>query len=186
MPRVVPAEWMPKVRTGQIRRLVLHWTAGANFPSEEDKEHYHIVIDRVGKLHRGDHSILDNVNCADDDYAAHTYQANTGSIGLALCGMAGANQKPFAPGKYPINATQWNQALLAAADLCRAYELQPIRHELMMHHEAWQVIGTRNLGKWDISVRTWTPPERWAKMSPAEELRSRVAMLLAEDDERGE
>jgi hypothetical protein len=157
---------------------MLHWTAGAYSPSPEDLEYYHFVIDRTGKPHRGDHSIADNVSTADDDYAAHTRGLNTGSIGLALCGMAGANQHPFAPGKFPLTVAQWNNALLAAADLCRRYKIPPDEQHLLMHCEVERFLGKEQRAKWDVSVRTWVGPAEFAHLTPGEEMRLRVRRLL--------
>jgi hypothetical protein len=161
-----------------MSRLVIHWTAGAGAPSAEDLESYHILIDRVGLPHRGDHSIRDNLNTIDDDYAAHTRALNTGSIGLALCGMAGANRAPFAPGRFPLTRPQWNNALLAAADLCERYGIAPERNTLLMHCEVPQALGVAQRGKWDVTVRTWAGPPEYASLTPGEELRVRVKKLL--------
>lgn len=180
-PKLVPLAWMG---AGRLVRVVLHWTAGSNYPSAEDKQAYHLLIDRVGHIHRGDHAITDNVNCADDDYAAHTRGLNTGSIGVAICGMAGANERPFAPGPYPIKPAQWTAALIACADLCRRYRVKPEPKTLLMHCEVEKTLGIRQAGKWDVGVRgeMWTPPAKYAAMTPGEELRARVKILLAEEE----
>jgi hypothetical protein len=178
MGKYLPDAWLPAV---SMRRCIVHWTAGAGFASSEDLEAYHLLIDRVGHPHLGDHSIADNLRTTDGDYAPHTRGFNAGSIGIALCGMAGANEKPFAPGKYPLTAAQWNSLIFACADLCRRYKLDPVEAELLMHCEVERVHGVRQFGKWDISIRTWDCPQRWRKMTPGEELRARVKILLAED-----
>ncbi len=127
----------------------------------------------------GENSVLDNLNTADGDYAAHTRGLNTGSIGLALCGMAGANEHPFAPGPYPIKVAQWNAALIACADICRRYRIAPDRDGLLMHCEVKAVYGIVS-SKWDISV---LPFDRgaYAHLTPGEEMRLRVTMLLSEE-----
>ncbi len=51
---------------------------------------------------RGDHTIADNVNTADDDYAAHTRSCNAG---VSLACMAGAVESPFHAGKFPMTET---------------------------------------------------------------------------------
>lgn len=168
---------MPPDPKRGMKRLVVHWTAGAGFPSPEDAEAYHLLIDRVGLPHRGDHAITDNLSTADDDYAAHTRGLNTGAIGLALCGMAGANEKPFAPGRYPLTAPQWNNALLAAADLCERYGITPSRQSLLMHCEVEPFLGVEQRGKWDVSVLCFDRG-RWSDWSPGEEMRARVKLLL--------
>lgn len=178
MTRVIPDAWMPLCK---VSRIILHHTGGANFPSSEDKQAYHFAIDRIGKAHRGDHSILDNIDCTDDDYAAHTRGMNTGSVGLAICGMAGANQEPFAPGPYPILPAQWNAAIIAAADLCRRYRIEPMPKTLLMHAEVESVLKVRQAGKWDITIRSWKGPSKWEHLTPGNEMRARVALLMAEE-----
>jgi hypothetical protein len=174
MPLILPADWMP---AGPMQRLIIHWTAGAGFPSPEDGEFYNVLLDRIGRAHLGDHLLTDNLSTADGDYAAHTRGLNTGSIGLALCGMAGASRNPFAPGRYPLTPVQWNNALIAAADLCRRYKLPPDEKHLLMHCEVERVYGIQQRGKWDISVRSWEPG-KWVAVTPGEELRARVKLLL--------
>ena len=182
MPRLVPEAWMPQVNPGQIRRIIVHWSGGANFPSAEDFSSYNILCDRVGHLHLGDHPITEQISTADDDYAAHTRGLNTGSIGFAYCGMAGANERPSAPGPYPIQKAQWNSGLVALADLCRRYDFPPLPKFLCMHCEAPSVHGVSQKNKWDVSV-LYFDRGRWAGLTPGEEMRARVAILLSQADE---
>lgn len=175
MPRVIPEDWMPE---GVLKRIVTHWTAGANCPSPEDLDSYHVLIDRVGHVHRGEHAITDNLSTADGDYAAHTRGLNTGSIGLALCGMAGAHQQPFAPGRFPLTRPQWNQAIIAASDLCRRYRIEPDERGLLMHCEVERVYHVPQAGKWDIACLPFERGEAWEELTPGQELRERVKRLL--------
>ena len=62
-----------------------------------DHEHYHVVVGGTGELDRGDHPISDNSNTSDNDYAAHTKNCNTQSIGISAACMAGAIESPFSP-----------------------------------------------------------------------------------------
>jgi N-acetyl-anhydromuramyl-L-alanine amidase AmpD len=177
MVQVIPAGWMPK---SAAKRIIVHWTGGGSDPSELDKEHYHILIGRKGEPLRGEHAISDNDWTQDDNYAAHTRGANTGSVGLALCGMLGATEEPFSAGKYPLTNAQWNAALLACADLCRQYHIPPEPKRLLMHSEVAHQLGIEQRGKWDINVRTWKAPAAYARLTPGEELRARVRALLSE------
>ena len=36
-----------------MKRIIIHWTAGAWFPNATDKEHYHFLIDKNGKIING-------------------------------------------------------------------------------------------------------------------------------------
>lgn len=177
MPRLIPINWMPECPTGSFKRLVCHWTAGAGSPSPEDLFSYHILIDRRGKVHRGDYSVLDNLSTADGEYAAHVRRLNTGSIAVAACAMAGAKEKPFKPGLYPVTRGQWNNMLLGCADLCERYGITPNPKGLLMHSEVEEVYGVRQNGKWDIDVLVFDRG-RWSTVTPGVELRTRVAMLL--------
>ena len=78
-----------------MKRIVCHWTAGQNKVSELDKEHYHFIVDGNGNVVAGDHTPEDNELTTDDDYAAHTRNCNTGAIGVAVAGMAGAVESPL-------------------------------------------------------------------------------------------
>ena len=71
----------------KIKRIIIYWTAGGWFPNATDKEHYHFLIDKNGKTINGKHKVEDNINCNDGKYAAHCGGGNTGSIGVAMCGM---------------------------------------------------------------------------------------------------
>jgi hypothetical protein len=179
MSRIVPAAWMPDCT---MARIIVHWTAGGPEPSDMDRSHYHLLVTRGGRLVRGDHDISDNVTTRDDDYAAHTRGCNTGSIGVALCGMAGAVEKPFSAGPYPLTKGQWNNALLACADLCERYGIVPNPRGLLMHCEVGEVLGIEQRGKWDVSVLTFDRG-KWSGTTPGAELRARVAQIMGPWDD---
>lgn len=114
--RLIPADWMPDAA---MPRIICHWTAGGPKATNLDRQHYHILIEDDGDLVRGRFSIKDNESTADGVYAAHTRGLNTGSIGLAVCCMAGAQESPFAEGSHPMTERQWQVMAKAVAELCR-------------------------------------------------------------------
>ena len=70
---------MAREARGGIRRIFLHWTGG-HYGTNEDA--YHICIDRNGEAYLNCKSFL--------SFKAHTYEHNTGAIGIALlCGYEG-------------------------------------------------------------------------------------------------
>ena len=71
-----------------MNKIIIHWTAGTNQPNLIDKQHYHFMIDSLGRIYNGNYKVTDNENCKDGKYASHTGGGNTGAIGIALCGMA--------------------------------------------------------------------------------------------------
>lgn len=151
---IVNKEWMPVC---SMKRIICHWTAGGYQSTDLDREHYHILIAGNGKLVRGIPSILDNVSTADGRYAAHTRGCNTGSIGISVCCMAGAQQSPFKPGKCPMLEIQWETMIQVAAELCQAYNIQVTPKTVLGHGEVQAQLGIMQLGKWDPMVLPWNP-----------------------------
>lgn len=152
MKTLVPADWMPPCR---MKAIVAHWTAGAHKASAVDREHYHILIEADGKLVRGDHEISDNVSTADDDYAAHTRHFNTNTIGIAVCCMADANEKPFRAGKFPMTEFQWATMAHVAANLAAQYVIPVDRKHVLQHGEVQKNLEIMQRGKWDCMVLPW-------------------------------
>ena len=170
---IVPEDWMPDCA---MLRVIAHWTAGAYTVSSTDKQHYHIIVDGDGKLFRGDNSIADNVSTADDDYAAHTKNCNTQSIGISVACMAGAIESPFNAGRYPITQLQWETLAQVAAELCRKYDIAVTPYSVLQHGEVEDNLGIAQDGKWDICKLPWEPS--WDTEQVGNDFRSRVTKLL--------
>lgn len=149
---IVPKAWMPKT---SMERIICHWTGGGYKASTLDRQHYHILIEDDGVLIRGLHEISDNAYTGDGDYAAHTRGRNTRSIGISVCCMAGAREKPFKPGKYPMTQTQWERMAEVAAELARAYDIPVTPKTVLGHGEVQANLGTPQKGKWDPMVLPW-------------------------------
>ncbi|MCW5695765.1 MAG: N-acetylmuramoyl-L-alanine amidase [Bauldia sp.] len=147
--RTIPTGWMPPAAA---KRIIVHWTAGAWKASAVDREHYHIMIEDDGNLVLGDRSIADNDSTADGRYAAHTRNCNTGSISVAVCAMAGAVERPFSAGKYPITAVQWATLAEVCAQLAKRYGIPVQRDRILSHAEVQPTLGIAQAGKWDIAV----------------------------------
>lgn len=137
-----------------IHRIVMHWTAGADGVIGLERQHYHLIIDRAGRIHTGTLKPEANVDCRDGRYAAHTRALNTGSIGISLDAMAGAKQSPFDPGKYPITQEQVQALAETVADLCETYQIPIDRTSVLTHAEVEPTLGVKQRSKWDI---TWLP-----------------------------
>jgi hypothetical protein len=147
---MIPSNWMPDAK---IARVVLHWTAGGHKATDFDRKHYHVLVEGDGKLVKGFPSIaLNSLPKAKPGYAAHTLNCNTGSIGLSMCCMAGAIERPFKPGKYPLTSSQWSAAARAAADLCRRYGIPVTPKTVLSHAEVQVNLGIKQRGKWDIAI----------------------------------
>lgn len=138
-----------------MERLIIHWSAGTHTVSALDRQHYHYIIDGAGAVHRGDHPVSSNAGpLVAGRYAAHTLNANTGSIGIALAAMVGAVERPFNAGRYPITPAQVDALARLCADLCRDYTIPVTRKTVLTHAEVQPTLGIAQRGKWDIS---WLP-----------------------------
>jgi hypothetical protein len=154
MSRVLPERWLPDC---MMQRVVIHWTAGTWHATNIDREHYHFLIEGDGTLLKGDCSVRDNLATGDGLYAAHTRGLNTGSIGISLCGMQGAIERPFSAGRFPLQKEQYAALILALADLSEHYHLEPVPHDMLNHGEVERVYGKPQRAKWDINVLPWQP-----------------------------
>lgn len=138
-----------------MKRIVIHWTAGPHTPTGLDKQHYHKIIDGQGRVHDGIHPISANAGpLKPGGYAAHTLNCNTGSIGVALAAMAGAQERPFSAGRYPITPAQEAALTRLLVSLCDEYRIPVARETVLTHAEVQPILGIKQKGKWDI---TWLP-----------------------------
>lgn len=118
-------------------------------PNSTEFQHYHYLIDKDGVIHEGVYKPEDNENCSDGRYAAHTGGGNTGSIGVALCGMLGYNS-PQDVGKYPLTAEQVEAGFKFCATLIKKYNLQ--LSNVITHYEFGKLHpDTSSAGKIDIT-----------------------------------
>lgn len=143
-----------------MKRIIIHWTAGIYYPTNYEKEHYHFLVDKDGKIHNGKFSPNDNKNCTDGKYAQHTGGGNTGSIGIAICGMAGFKNKSSI-GNYPILKKQFESCMEFCAKLVKTYGLQINDQSIMTHYEFGKKNPkTTSAGKIDI---IYLPPYNWVE-----------------------
>lgn len=135
-----------------MRRIILHWTAGGNYPNAVDLEHYHFLIDKDGKVYEGKFKPEDNLNCNDGKYAMHTGGGNTGSIGVAVCGMADYKGK-LSDTKYPLTSVQVERMFSFTAELCKKYNIAVTPDTVLTHCEFGKSHpNTSSAGKIDITI----------------------------------
>lgn len=133
-----------------MKRIIIHWTAGTGKPNATDLQHYHYLVDSMGVVHNGNYRPEDNENCTDGRYAAHTGGGNTGSIGVALCGMCGFKSSKDM-GKYPLAKRQVEATFKLCADLCKKYKIPITKQTVMTHYEFGKANpSTSSAGKIDI------------------------------------
>lgn len=137
-----------------LKGIVMHWTAGGAKASALDKQHYHYLVQQDGQIIPGACKPEDNISTSDGKYAAHTMNANTGRIGVSLCGMMGAVERPFQPGSAPITWLQIEVFCGLVADLCVRYSIPVTRLSVLSHAEVQPSLLIKQRGKWDIA---WLP-----------------------------
>lgn len=174
-PRLIPAAWLSPVK---MRAIVAHWSAGGHKAGSADTEHYHIMVQGDGSLVRGDHSIADNVNTGDDDYAAHTRGFNTGVIGVAMCCMLDAIESPFKAGPYPMTRVQFDVHAQVTAELCKTYGIPVTNKTTLSHAEVQGNLGIQQNGKWDFTRLAFDPSFVGAKTC-GDHWRAAVSAALA-------
>ncbi|NLS06279.1 N-acetylmuramoyl-L-alanine amidase [Rhizobium sp. P32RR-XVIII] len=135
------------------------------------------MVEGDGNVVRGDHTIADNVSTVNDDYAAHTLRANTGSIGVSMACMAGAVESPFNAGKFPMTETQWNRAIEVIAHLADFYHIPVTDKTILSHAEVQTNLGIQQRGKWDVARLPLDPKTVGAKAC-GNKMRERVKELL--------
>lgn len=138
----------------QLHRIHLHWTGGADGLNAIETDSYHFIIARDGKIYKGQDEPEDNIPPLKNPYAAHTLNANSNAIGVALDAMGGANEKPFRTGKYPITEIQVESLVNFVATLCKKYGIAVTRQTVLTHAEIQRTLGIKQNNKWDI---TWLP-----------------------------
>jgi hypothetical protein len=146
-------DWRPVCPEGELRSISLHWTAHdyeAVFPA------YHFCLRGVSDIVVAQtHDLRANMRDLRLDspgpYAAHTLGRNSWSIGLALCGMAGARPADF--GRYPLTGAQIDALCAVARRLADAYRI-PLA-AIRTHAEAALEDGYFGAGddglRWDIA-----------------------------------
>jgi len=164
-----------------MERIICHWTAGGGRANAKDKEHYHRLVEYDGRVVAGFEAIEDNIVTSDGDYARHTLNLNTGSIGVAVCGMRGATEQPFNPGPSPITEKQWRVFCILIADLCRQYAIPVTPETVLTHAEVEPTLGVKQRGKWDFTRLPFRPDLRGSR-PVGDYLRRMVGESLMEVD----
>ena len=147
----------------KMDRIIAHWTGGGGRANDIDKKYYHKLVEYDGMIVLGNEKIEDNLVTADGDYARHTLNLNTGSIGVACCGMRGAKETPFVPGPSPITEKQWRTFCIMIADLCREYAIPVTPETVLTHAEVEHTLGVKQRGKWDFTRLAFKPELRGSK-----------------------
>jgi hypothetical protein len=161
-----------------IRRIHWHWTAGAEGIHDIERDSYNYVILHDGTVVHGDWPPEAQFPpLKPGKYAAHTLNANSHAIGIALDGMVGSQERPFARGTAEINMKQVDELVRLTADLCLKWDVPVTRENVLSHAEVERNIGIKQRPKWDIM---WLPdmPAPGDAVAVGDRLRRMVQMEL--------
>jgi hypothetical protein len=172
----IPQSWMPAAK---MSRIHIHWTAGGHKANATDKRSYHVLMEGDGKLVRGDRPIDANQQGSRKTPASHTFNANTGAIGVSMCCMGGkgVRENPFEAGRFPMTRAQWDKMVEVVVSLARRYGIPVTSKTILTHAEVEPNLGIKQRGKWDISRLAFDPAIIGAK-AVGDRLRREVAIAL--------
>jgi hypothetical protein len=107
------------------------------------------LVERVNVV-EGVYKPEDNLDCSDGKYAAHCGCGNTGSIGVAVCGMIGYMSLKNL-GVQPMTGMQVERMFKFCAELAKKYNI-PITPDTVMTHQEFgrKNPKTSSAGKIDI------------------------------------
>lgn len=162
--------------SSKLKRIIFHWTAGASSPSAYDRLFYHYLIDSKGFITNGSFAPEANIVCKDGAYAAHTGGGNTGSIGIALCGMAGFNTSSMST-PFPLSKVQLESAFCFAAKLCKKYSIPVLKDTVFTHYE-FGLLNPSSSSKGKIDICYLPPYPSVHKYQAGNFIRSKVQWYL--------
>jgi N-acetyl-anhydromuramyl-L-alanine amidase AmpD len=152
--QVLDPEWFSDV---EMEKIVVHWTAGTYDISDNDRSHYHFLIDKNGAGYKGDNPVSGNAReDASGEVTSHVKNMNTGSIGISVAAMGNAIEYPFDAGDWPMTRIQFLALCKACAELAEFYKIPVVDDRVLMHGEVQENCGVEQSGKWDIGHLPWT------------------------------
>lgn len=139
-----------------MKRIIIHWTAGRLQPNQTDHQHYHFLVNGDGLVFNGKYKPEDNENCNDGKYAQHCGGGNTGSIGVAMCGMYTVPYHDFRKSSDLLTKKQCEACFKLISKLCKDYKIPITADTVMTHYEfGLKHPKTTSAGKIDI---VYLPP----------------------------
>lgn len=134
-----------------LKRIIIHWTGGNYQTNTKILDSYHYAILENGSIVPCNHRPEDNINCNDSNYAPHCGGGNTGSIGVAMCGMYVPNGINIKNTNYPLTKKQCEATFKFVAELAKKYNIQITKDTILTHYEfGLKNPKTSSAGKIDI------------------------------------
>lgn len=139
------AKGLPFEHHTGLTHIRLHWTAGGHKANATDLGAYHALFEGDGKV---------IFAASPETVRSHTWRANVGAIGLSVCCMRHAIERPFTAGPSPMTTIQLHAMCEQAARFAVIYDIPVTPWSIMTHAEVQITLGITQRNKWDI---TWIP-----------------------------
>ena len=141
----------------------MHWTAGTYKPNNDDRTKYHGGITWNPKTGLPDFEKWHNFTKP----LSHTWEDNTANIGIALCGMMGAEPGNF--GQYPIQKTMVELLVEVCARISvlknfNAFQWLTHAERAALANPPYGINSGDPETKWDLSILT--PLSGGKKLTP--------------------
>lgn len=159
-----------------MKRIIAHWAVTGYKATALARKHYHMVVEGDGTLVKGVFPPEANIRPVSGKYAAHTRSLNTGSIGISMAAMQGA-QWPDKAGGFPFTEVQFNAMCKQIAAWCKQYNIAVSPSTVLSHAEVEPTLGVKQNGKWDFTIIPFMPRLKGAKAC-GDEMRRRVRAYM--------
>jgi hypothetical protein len=150
-----------------MNRIIMHHTGGPHHMDDLDHQHYHKIVDSDGTVHDGLHPISDNSPAnigGAHGYAAHTLNLNTGSIGISMACMGGAEwSNPLGSTKFFPTTEQYQAWTWEIAKLAAQYGIPITKGTVLSHAEVQPTLHVPQRQKWDYD---YDPQQRTKSRDP--------------------
>lgn len=162
-----------------ITRVHWHWAASTYAVNWDVVKHYNGVFDFEGNEYDGGAPAQAQARYQPGHVGvSHTWNANTGAIGLSCAAMAGATcdwgQGKVSQGKYPLTWEGIDAMLEKTVEYCRAFDIHPSPWTTITHCEVQTNIGIKQRNKWDIRVLPDDPTKLLGEKEAGNILRKRM------------
>ncbi|MGB0903618.1 MAG: N-acetylmuramoyl-L-alanine amidase, partial [Mangrovicoccus sp.] len=179
-PQVVSPSDLPPAKP---QRVILHWTGGTGRASALDRSHYHFLIEEDGTIIKGTHGIDANDRSHKHPRASHTRMLNTHSVGISMCGMHNARERPFDPGRFPLREIQVERMAKLVAQICQRYDIPVERRTVLGHGEVQDILNVTQRFKWDPLVLPWRTDLNFRETGDYLRDLIRAAMVQPDDED---
>lgn len=163
-----------------IFRIHWHWAASTYTVNWNVVKHYNGVFDKDGNKHDGGTPPQQQAVYLPGKYGvSHTFNANTGAVGLSVAAMAEAKVTNWGTGvvdqgKYPLTWEGIDGMLKETVKLCREFDIKPSPWTTITHAEVQTNIGIKQKNKWDIRVLPDNPTKLLGEKEAGDMLRARM------------